>query len=202
MSEAIITVQNLPKELLDEQLEELVAPGYGPMEIGYRTFSGGVMTAIYSRMPNCKGAMMDWWFGSYLEDNFAYKLWSPDHDSLRWENKQPGSYVGATEVNGEFGVVRRSLFRDPAEIFDVSKFPESNITSALYVEVQHTGVPGRGTITLQTIRDTYDGCELRARYFQIGGTPQGAQKSIRHSVNEYADLSLFLPMLYRRRNEP
>lgn len=184
MEKTIYTKDDLPQDLLNEQIEELVSPGYGPCELGYRTFDGGALVSIYCRMQNCTGEMLNWWFGTYLCDTPAYKLWSPDHVSLRWENKKEGEFIGATEINEEFGVIRRSHFLDPAEVFDTSRFKEAKINHAQYVVVEHTGVPGRGTVNLTTCRDTEYGCEYRARYFQIGGSAESAKRNLRHSIDE------------------
>lgn len=200
MENKIYTKDDLPKDLLNEVIEELLSTGYGENEFGYRVFDGGVVTSIYCRMPNCTGEMLNWWFGTYLCDTPAYKLWSPDHESLRWENKNEGEFIGAIEVNEEFGVTRRSHFLDPAEVFETSRFKELNINHAQYVLVEHTGVPGRGTVNLTVCRDTEYGCEYRARYFQIGGTIEGAKRNLKHSIDENSDLATFLPILYSRRN--
>jgi hypothetical protein len=40
------------------------------------------------RMPGRKGKMVKWWFGTFLNDTAAYRLWEPkDYLYLKWDNQ-------------------------------------------------------------------------------------------------------------------
>lgn len=203
MNDRIWTIDDCPQDLVKQAVEELLSPGYGSREIGFVEFDGGVLLSHFKRLRNCTCDMYRWWFAEYMVDTPAYKLWSSDHESLRWENKPGKSPVGGVEVNGEFGVVRRSFFRDPAEVFDFSRFAESNIRYAQYSVVVHTSVADRCSFNLVVGRDTECGCEIRGRTFQIGGKistdpNEGSRRTMRHSFDEGNDLAKFLPVLYWR----
>jgi len=83
--------------MLLEQANDLLKPGYLPLETGYeRLDDGTLLVAALTVMPGCKGYMVDWWFG-FFETTEQYKWWHPgDHVWTEWdENRSPGHYVGA-----------------------------------------------------------------------------------------------------------
>lgn len=88
---------DMPKEVLDE----VVAPGYGPLETGYiRLPDGTYLVSTYTRFPYATGKMIAWWFGSFLHNTQSYKLWHPDHGTFTWDDrKKPGTCVGATHIS-------------------------------------------------------------------------------------------------------
>ena len=58
-----------------EDVNQLLEPGYLPMETGFtRLPNNDVYIAVLTRMPRCKGKMIDWWFG-YAGDTEKYKWW-------------------------------------------------------------------------------------------------------------------------------
>ena len=47
-----------------EDVNQLLEPGYLPMETGFtRLPNNDIYIAVLTRMPRCKGKMIDWWFG-------------------------------------------------------------------------------------------------------------------------------------------
>ncbi len=47
-----------------EEANDLLKPGYLPIESGYRNSSDGKrLVAALTRMPGCRAKMVDWWFG-------------------------------------------------------------------------------------------------------------------------------------------
>ena len=55
--------------MLMEEVHQLLDPGYLPIETGYYRLPNGQMhIAALTRMPGCKGKMVDWWFG-YMDNN-------------------------------------------------------------------------------------------------------------------------------------
>ena len=87
-----------------EDVNQLLDPGYMTMETGFTRLPNNAMyVAVLTRMPQCKGEMIDWWFG-YAGDTEKYKLWHP-HDHLvgDWdEHWSPGHYIGASHLVHEY----------------------------------------------------------------------------------------------------
>ena len=197
-----ITRYDFPKEILDEML----APGYGPLEMGYKVLpDGNMLVSTYTRFPYAKGKMIEWWFGSFLYNTQGYKLWHPDHTIFVWDDqKKPGTCVGAAHKTEEYlGDQLATLwvkFYDPSDIFDVSRFEEANIGCALVAEI--TGPDGAllGSL-LHIVRDTSFGCEMRNRVI-LGNAPEEmANGLMKHNLEEMANLADFLPGLYLRENQ-
>jgi hypothetical protein len=194
-------------EIPAEVLEEMLAPGYGPMEIGYSMLPGGnVYAATYTRCPHAKGKMVEWWFGSFLHNTQSYKLWHPDHTFFVWDDKKkPGTCVGATHISEEYLggelVPMRIRFYDPSDIFDVSRFPAAGIGCALVAQI--TSPDGSLFCSfLHIVRDTPFGCEMRNRFWIMGADEKVARGLIKHNLEEMGSLAEFLPGLYLRETQP
>ncbi len=197
-----ISRYNFPKEILNEML----TPGYGPLETGYKKLPGGVTLACtYTRFPYAKGKMIEWWFGTYLHNTQSYKLWHPDHTSFTWDDKKkPGTVIGATHISeeliGKELIPMRISFYDPADVFDVTKFKKANIGCALVAEIR--GPDGKANSTfLHIMRDTSFGCEMRNRFLFVNTTEQIVKGIIKHNLEEMGSLAEFLPGLYLRENK-
>jgi hypothetical protein len=196
-----MTRYDIPKEILDE----MCAPGYGPLEAGYKVLpDGNILAATYTRFPYAKGRMVTWWFGTFLHNTQSYKLWHPAHTTFVWDDKkQPGTCVGATHISeerlGDEDVPMRIQFFDPSDIFDVSQFPKAHITCALVAEIRKPD-ESLFAIFLHIVRDTYFGCEMRNRFWLINGTEEGAKALIMHNTEEMGSLAEFLPGLFLREN--
>jgi len=191
-----------PKEIL----AEVLAPGYGPLETGYKTLpEGGMLASTYTRFPYAKGEMINWWFGSFLHNTQSYKLWHPDHNSFVWDDKKkPGTVIGATHISDEhIGselIPMRISFYDPADIFDVSKFKKANISCALVAEIR--GPSGLvNSMFLHIVRDTPFGCEMRNRFWFKSASVEIVRGIIKHNIEEMGSLAEFLPGLYMRENK-
>ena len=196
------TRYDIPQEVLDEML----APGYGPLEIGYRLLPDGVVyAATYTRFPYAKGRMVAWWFGSFLHNTQSYKLWHPDHTTFVWDDKKkPGTCVGATHISEEYLgdelVPMRISFYDPSDIFDVSKFEAANISCALVAEIRNPDGSLQG-LFLHIVRDTSFGCEMRNRFWMVNSNEASARALLKHNTEEMGSLAEFLPGLYLRENQ-
>lgn len=197
-----MTRYDIPKDIL----EEMLTPGYGPLETGYQPLpDGNIYAATYTRFPYAKGKMIEWWFGSFLHNTQSYKLWHPDHTTFVWdEKKKPGTCVGATHISeeylGEQIVPMRITFFDPADIFDVSRFAAANIGCALVAEIRQPDGSLFGMF-LHIVRDTTFGCEMRNRFWLMEATEEGARDLIKHNLEEMGSLAEFLPGLYLRENK-
>jgi hypothetical protein len=189
--------------VLFNETNQLLEPGYLPLETGYYRLSNGQMhVAVLTLMNRCKGEMIDWWFG-YLADTDTFRMWHPKgHISLEWdEHYRPGHYIGASQiVEGEFGgpVTRlRIHYHDPSEFLDISKFSIANVAAAICANVYDLEkVPLSRFIHL--VRDTESGCEVRSRFWLFRASEADAITLIKHALEEMHSLGVFLPDLYDR----
>ena len=183
-------------------IDELLAPGYAPIETGYFRLPDGVMhTKALLRMPNCKGKMVDWWFG-YLHDTTSYKFWHPDHVYFKWDEKwSPGHYIGATHQGQEYlggNLAKVQIkFHDPAEIFDTSKFKAANISAVIYAIVLKDNGQLDGHM-IHSCRDTEYGCDMRSRFWFSEAPDAVGLGVMTHHLEEMGNLAEFLPGLYHR----
>ncbi|MFC2045060.1 DAPG hydrolase family protein [Chloroflexota bacterium] len=193
-------------DIQQEILEEMLTPGYAPLETGYQMLlDGNILAATYTRFPYAKGKMVEWWFGSFLHNTQSYKLWHPDHTTFVWDDKKkPGICVGATHISEEYlgnqVVPMQISFYDPADIFDISRFEPANIGCALVAEIRHPDGSLFGMF-LHIVRDTSFGCEMRNRFWLIGANEEVAKGLIKHNLEEMGSLAEFLPGLYLRENQ-
>ncbi len=203
-----------------EQANDLLKPGYLPLETGYQRLEDGtLLVAALTMMPGCKGYMVDWWFG-YVETSEHYKLWHPeDHIWTEWnENREPGHYVGAAHyvhelIGGQLQKLRIQ-FRDPAELLDTSRFEEAGVTGVICARTGFLDAPIWGGHVIHFCRDTTDGCEMRSRFWLGDMDPpdlaptrearielfpdEAAQALLKHCIEEMRTLATFLPDLYER----
>ena len=187
-----------------EEANQLLEPGYLPMETGYQRLSNGHMyVAVLVRMPRCKGKMVDWWFG-YMGDTEKYKLWHPkDHLKGEWENWSPGNYIGATHVMKEYmgGEIMkgRAYFRDPSEFFDTSRFDEAKVGAAICADGKSEENVKRAQL-IHFARDTEFGCEMRSRFWLFHADETRGAAVMKHCYEEMGHLADFLPDLYVKEN--
>ncbi|MDI6024637.1 hypothetical protein QBK99_00150 [Corticibacterium sp. UT-5YL-CI-8] len=210
-----------------ENVNDLLKPGYFKVESGVIDFDDGFKTVCaLTRMPGCRAKMVAWWFG-WLGGTDQYKIWHPrDHLFSDWENRQPGSYIGASHLvheylGGDDGPVYklRINFRSPEEFFDAEAYAAFDgvavcaRTGSLDAPINH----GR---TIHCVRNTDFGCEMRSRFFlgdiesrdasivipserlsELRGqrvTDELARRLHRHAGEEMGYLAEFLPVLYRQ----
>lgn len=87
-----------------EDLPTLLTPEKLPYLSGVERLQDGVLhVAVLTRMPRVSPAMISWWFGEYMQTTEHYKRWHPrDHVWMSWEDKQPGTHVGAKHLVHEY----------------------------------------------------------------------------------------------------
>ena len=193
---------DIPQDVRDS----VIAPGYADLEAGYRDCGDGVFhVCTLTRFPYATGEMVKWWFGTWLHDTASYRIWSKDHAAFSWDDrKRPGTPEGATHISAEYiggELVEMGIeFFDPAELFDVTKFKENNVSLVLVAEINTPGGEMFATF-LHVIRDTYFGCEMRNRFWLPNCTEQGAKNLFYHNSGEMGSLAEFLPSLYYRETQ-
>ena len=206
-----------------EDRRQLLEPEALAFESGVEGFEDGTYhVGVLTQMPRVKSAMIAWWFGDYMQTTEHYKMWHPrDHVWMDWENKSPGTHVGAHHLVHEYIGRRmhklRISFLDPEE--DLG--PEAKRAGHLFVcaRVSLLGQPVTVSRMVHAARDTEWGCELRSHFWmglvetsQLGGLAQtiantpwfrrralshaDAQALEAHCHEEMTILSRFLPDLY------
>lgn len=106
-----------------EQVATLLSPEKLPYQSGIERLDDGILhVAVLTRMPDVSPRMIEWWFGDYMETTEHYKRWHPrDHIWMSWEDKQPGTHVGAKHLVHEYIGGRlnklRITFVPPKEYF-------------------------------------------------------------------------------------
>jgi hypothetical protein len=210
-----------------EQANDLLKPGYLPVESGYMQLSDGKrLVAALTRMPGCRARMVHWWF-SWLGGTDQYKLWHPtDHVFSDWENRIDGNYIGASHLVHEYlagpsGPLYklRIDFHDPTETFDSASYKASG-AHAICARIGLLDVPLHTGRMTHFVRDTDYGCEMRSRFW-LGliahrdpsiKLPQDEIRAMRaekltedfarrlhqHCIEEMGYLAEILPVLYRR----
>ncbi len=192
------------KYMLIEEAEILLEPGYSSMETGYYRLPNGYMhVRTLTRMPHCKGKMIDWWFG-YIKDTETYKMWHPTHQFFKWDGKwSPGHYVGASHITHEYLgaelVKMRISFIDPAEIFDTSKFEAANVGAVICGHIFDMNDAPAGC-HIHFLRDTDYGCDMRNRFWLFEATEAKTLGLMTHNLLEMGNLAEFLPNLYAKHN--
>jgi hypothetical protein len=191
------------RDLPMEEIQRLLEPGYMPIETGYFVQANGdCQVRALTRMPGCKGKMLDWWFG-YIKDTATYKKWHPQaHAFFEWDDKwNPGHYIGATHVSHEYlGSDLKKLkmkFYDPAEIFDTSKFKAANVGAVICIDVYDIENNLDGHM-VHLVRDTYFGCELRSRMWLKQAPLEAGKAVLQHASEEFGNLADFLAQLYAK----
>lgn len=193
------------KDWTIEDVNQLLEPGYMPIETGYyRMPNGHIHVRVLTRMPRCKGKMVDWWFG-YLSGTETYKMWHPkDHLTLEWDKHwRPGHYIGAShsieELIGGQVLKARIHFRDPSEFFDTSRFKAANVGAVICANAYDPEETPHGRI-IHFVRDTDFGCEMRSRFWLFQAPDIAGLGLMMHCMEEMGNLADFLPALYAREN--
>ncbi|MBW2065939.1 MAG: hypothetical protein JRJ03_13555 [Deltaproteobacteria bacterium] len=192
--------------MLISEVNRLLEPGYQSVETGYlRLENGDLHVRVLTRMPRCKGKMVDWWFG-YLDGTEKYQMWEPkSHISLERDDKwKPNRYVGAShlveERLGDIVIKVRIRFHDPSEFFDTSKFKDARIGAVICGKAYKPDGAPDGTV-IHLLRDTDYGCEMRSRFWLYGAPEMAGPGLMSHCLEEMGHLADILPALYRQETQ-
>lgn len=117
-------IQALDVKMHFDQIASLLSPGKLPYVSGIERLPGGILhVAVLTPMPGFSPKMIEWWFGEYLQTTSHYKRWHPrDHIWMSWEDKLPGTHIGAKHCVHEYIGGRlnklKIFFLPPEEYFD------------------------------------------------------------------------------------
>lgn len=203
---------------------QLLKPEGLAFESGVERLEDGVVhVAVLTSMPGVRAEMIAWWFGTYMQTTEHYKRWHPrDHVWMDWEDKSPGTHLGAQHLVHEYigGKLQklRISFVDPVEVLGAQACEPGR----LFVCAK-AGLLERPDVKLaRMIHAAYDtswGCELRSHFWmghfetpRLGGLLQavGNTRPARrlaasltdaralevHCHEEMTFLGRFLPGLY------
>jgi hypothetical protein len=178
--------------MLIEEVSQLLKPGYQSVETGYFRLPNGQMhVRVLTRMPNCNGEMVVWWF-KYLDNADKYRMWHPkDHISFR---PLPNGHIIEEKIGEELWKARIE-FADPSQFFDTAKFQEANIEAAFCARGYTLEGKLHGII-IHMVRKTYYGSEMRSRFWLFDASEEAGAGLMRHCMEEMGNLADFLPNLY------
>ena len=211
-----------------EELPCLLSPAQLPYQSGVERLADGLLhVAVLTRMPGVSPAMIEWWFGEYLQTTEQYKRWHPrDHLWMAWENKSPGTHIHARHcvheyIGGRINKLKIS-FVPPGEFFpDGLDSHPGAVAICAYAGLLHRPVDF-GRMVHLALPTTW-GCELHSRFWlgyiksrsgsraleRVGNSPWvrriGASKTLGrallvHCHEEMSTLAGFLPELYSSRH--
>jgi transposase-like protein len=188
--------------LFEEELNQLLNPGYSTFETGYHRLPNGQMyVAALTPMPGCRGRWVDWWFSNYIKDTETFRKWDPRTLCFKWDdNWKPGHYIGAksySELSIGPKIVRNTrIFDDPAKIFNIAKLAEANIEAAICGEdfTMDGGLEGR---VVHIARQTDFGCEVRTRFWLENGTEEAAREHLSFTIRCMSKLQELLKILIK-----
>lgn len=201
------------------------ANDYLPFEAGYAVNQDGMHhIAASTYMPNCTGAMVDWWFG-YIHTTDQYTLWHPlDHVFSDWEGPRnnDSTYIGGSHlvheyIGGHLAKLKIN-FRDPGEYFGdgwKAEFAEGGYSTAVCGRVGNWEPETNGVIwtghLLHLIKEGEAGCTMRSRFWlgdnEMLTTPEQRTAAVppflpkglcKHATEEMAILAGVLPGLYEK----
>jgi hypothetical protein len=193
-------------------IEELLEPGYLPIETGIvRTSEGGLGVAVWTAWPGTTPEMIDWWFGWHLSRTERYKLWHPqahlfsqprfdrsDVDGLTDRDRYLGNTSWVDEYVGPFVSRLAITFSDPADLgLPYDSLEASGHGTAVCARVEDSDSGDHLAHLVHAVRRTAWGSEMRSRFVFPPGTPDfiGAPM-LDHCYTEMTHLAGFLPQLH------
>eukprot|EP00428_Durinskia_dybowskii_P071416 CAMPEP_0170410744 /NCGR_PEP_ID=MMETSP0117_2-20130122/30053_1 /TAXON_ID=400756 /ORGANISM="Durinskia baltica, Strain CSIRO CS-38" /LENGTH=308 /DNA_ID=CAMNT_0010668297 /DNA_START=25 /DNA_END=948 /DNA_ORIENTATION=- len=195
---------------IDEAFK-LINQGYLNLEHGYvRAADGSWYIACLTDLGHeVNGEMMDWWF-RHCDDSERFRWWHPrDHISGSYEpqfyavmpqERKKGHYIDHIHILEEkIAGVTWTLqieYERPSKLFDISVFPENNITACIVGRV-FSRDPSLGLIAvghvMHLVREVNGRSELRSRFW-VGNIvyPETVENIMfARTVNAIVSTSLF-----------
>jgi len=181
-----------------DQRNDLMKPGYLPVETGYTVMpDGSGFAATLVKMPGVTPEMLDWWFNWHPLEGLRYALWCPvAHTDISVKDKSvhlDSSGIPLKERNyGKvhypvegFNVAQADTIRieffSPADYgLDMNLFKKPNISRAYCANciIDTMNVPFN--VFFHAVREVEGGVEFRSRYWlwknmQKGGIIKGVR---------------------------
>lgn len=208
-----------------EEREQILNPKSLANGDGIERLSDGALhVSVTTRMPNVTAEMITWWFGDYMRTTEHYRRWHPrDHVWMDWEDKRPGTYIGAKHLVHEYiGGKMNKLkihFLPPSEFFGESSAKSNQLL--LCARVGFLDMPLEMTRLIHAVHNVPGGCEMRSHFWVGYVAGRGKKLPIEpimnlsivrhlavsqnlgtglatHCREEMSNLASFLPELYAR----
>ena len=170
-----------PKDALRfENLNDLLLPGYLPMETGFcRMPNGSFFVAVRTEFTNATSEMINWWFDWHAKEPLRYRIWYPEaHFGISMKDKESHQhtpdalpYWHTTHYPIEdVGLGSETIaihFLPPAEFgFDSARFDEANIETVICAKVGSvTKNVAQHTKMCHVVRRYEGGLEMRSRFW-------------------------------------
>ncbi len=162
-----------------DQADQLMAPGYLPLETGTTVLrSGHTLVAVLTQMPRTTGAMFEWWMGWHYMEAQRYKLWHPrahlDNGTAEMSGDDPAlsdkeKYMTTHIVTEYIGRQRQAIeisFIEPRELFtQTDDFTANDVTAMVCARVSLQRSPIVLGYIVHQIRAVADGSEMRSRFW-------------------------------------
>jgi hypothetical protein len=196
--------------LLFENINELLNPGYLPLETGYcKMPDGSVFVAVLTEMPDVTGDMLDWWFWWHPINPLRYKIWYPETHLGTKLDVDMEEYISrsgpynqrywntANYPVEDIGVGKDTLsirFIPPYDFgFDISRFETAGVATAICGIVGSISKKIRQhTYMCHFVRNKNNGVEMRSRFW-IGHTV------IRDGVSEKSIINRLINTKFARK---
>jgi len=153
-----------------EALPTLMTPEDLPYPSGVECLDDGILhVAVLTRMPGVSPAMIGWWFGEYMQTTEHYRRWHPrDHVWMSWEDKRPGTHVGAKHLVHEYIGGRLNKLRItfvPPEAFFGDALERAPGALAICARAGSLGRPIDFGRMVHLALPRLWGCELHSRFW-------------------------------------
>ncbi|KZL89229.1 DAPG hydrolase family protein [Clostridium magnum] len=229
-------MQKQPQKLLDkinkgpidpkyalriEDRNDLLKPGYLPVETGYCIMSDGTgFVSSIIQMRHVTPIMFDWWFAWHGLHPLRYKIWDKENHfyiettkteqllngDLSLKEKLWGVTHTVIEDRG-FGAEKAQIhFMSPGQLgFDINHFKEPYVSSVV-------GGNMNSTVMCHFIRKNEDGIEVRSRFWMgyqiinreaVKVLPEGtkisdevAKRLALCNIKKFNNLAKLLPLIY------
>ena len=185
-----------------EEANQLLNPGYLPLETGYCRLPNGQMhIAALNPMYKCNSDWLAWYFGNEIRGIRNFKeLDTATTPVSQWDNNKWKTvpYTDTTH-EGEYllgGTLHRFIIKysDPSKFLDTSKFKESKVGAIVCAETFFPDGTPEGYL-IHIVRDTIDGCEMRTRFWAINTTEEIAKLQVERFVSTFNRLPSTLRLL-------
>lgn len=178
-----------------EDADQLMAPGYLPLENGTTKLKNGeTFVAVLTQMPGVTGAMFEWWMGWHYMEAQRYKLWHPrshvdngtremlgDDTTLSDKEKYRTTHYVSEYIGSRLENITITFF-EPETIFTQTKdFGANNVSALVCGQVALQGVPIVLGHLVHQIRQVDGGAEMRSRFWlgkpEVRGAKRGSVRN-------------------------
>mmetsp|Transcript_17215 Transcript_17215/g.25508 ORF Transcript_17215/g.25508 Transcript_17215/m.25508 type:complete len:276 (-) Transcript_17215:54-881(-) len=166
------------------QSNKILDPEFEDLKIGWsRSQNGMLYIACDTKMENCSGKMLSWWF-RFCDNTTKYKWWHPiDHLEGTWtkeylevaeKDRVDGHHIGQShivkeKINGKASDLKID-FKPSSHYFDTTLFEGANVTALVCARINvldwMVGEAAIGHLSHLIIENGEDGgCLMKSRFW-------------------------------------